>query len=200
MKHRVNLAIVLLAVTLVVPLGCRTAFSGGTAVPTDDASGLGGDGGNTDGSNAGDGGTSDGGTSDGGTVDDGTDGGDTNGGDTGGGEPPPSGEADTDGLDGDTDGGGVAPPTVTLFVDNTNPAPQQFIILSCLVGNDGGGPVTSFSFSSSAGSGEIQQDGSSTATALVPVGLWSITYTCNATNQAGTGPDSPPIMVYVTGG
>lgn len=90
-------------------------------------------------------------------------------------------------------------PTVTLFVNNTNPA-QQFIILSCLVGNDGGGPVTSYNFSSSAGSGEIQQDGSSTATALVPVGLWSITYTCNATNQAGTGPDSPLILVYVTGG
>ena len=89
---------------------------------------------------------------------------------------------------------------MTLFVSAVTALPQDLILLRCSVDDDGGLEVTSFSFSSSAGSAEIQQDGTATATALVPISLTPISYRCRGTSPAGTGPNSAPVLVTVTGG
>lgn len=186
MERYAGLLAMLLVAGLVMPIGCLAVNAGGT-VPAAGA----GDGGSTDGT--GGGGSADGG---GGTGDPGS----GDGGLPSEDDSQPGSDADTGGLPPD-DGaaGGAVPPTVILVVSDTNPLPQTLITLNCLVSDAGGDPVTSFGFSSSAGSSEIQQDGGQTATALVPTGLFTITYTCRGTNQAGTGPDSSPVLVN-TGG
>ena len=184
MKRYAGLLAMVAVVVLMMLIGCLAVGPGGT-VPV-----AGAGGGSTDGTggggDAGGGGTGDPGSGDGGLPSED--------------DSQPGSDADTGGLPPD-DGaaGGAVPPTVILFVNDTNPLPQALITLTCTVSDSGGAPVTSFSFSSSAGSGEIQQDGGPTATALVPTGLFTITYTCSGTNEAGTGPDSPVVLVN-TGG
>ncbi len=177
-----GLMVALLAVALLLPTGCQVTSGGGAVLPADDPDAGGGAG-----AGGGGGGTDDPIPTDGGSSDD----------DNGG----AGSAADTGGLD-PGDGGAAqgALASVVLFIDDTNPRPQQFITLTCSVADDGGLPVTSYSFSDSTGSAGITQTGDSFATALVPVGFFTLTYTCNATNQAGTGPDSPPVLVTVTDG
>lgn len=181
MKRYAGLLAMVLVVVLMMLIGCLAVGPGDT-VPV-----AGAGGGSADGT----GGGGSGSTGDPGSGDGGLPGDD---------DSQPGSDADTGGLPPD-DGaaGGAVPPTVILFVNDTNPLPQSLITLTCTISDNGGAPVTSFSFSSSAGSAEIQQDGGQTATALVPSGLFNIAYTCRGTNQAGTGPDSPFVLVN-TGG
>ncbi|MHC4236268.1 MAG: hypothetical protein ACYSUQ_14215 [Planctomycetota bacterium] len=180
--------VALLTLALLGLGGCISANTGGAAaVPTD---GLGaGDGGNGGG---GDAGTD--GAGNGATPGDGTDGSE--------GEGEPGDEDGTGGDGGDADDeepdSGVSPPTVTLSVSDTSPAAGAIIFLTCSVSDDGGGFVSEFSFSSTAGAETIVHDGvSSTASAFVPAALFTVTYTCSGTNEAGQGPSSNPVTVSV---
>ncbi|HUU83073.1 MAG TPA: hypothetical protein VM243_06165 [Phycisphaerae bacterium] len=187
MNRYAILVAILLSAALLTPGGCVPVTTGGTVVPTDGTNGGGG----------GDGGTGgDGGGNGGGGIDNSADG---DGGVPNDNDDGTGGDTDTSGLD-EGDGSGAVPPTVNLFVSNTSPLPQTLITLSCIVNSDGGAPVTSYGFSSTVGGDEIQQDGSATASAFVPAGLFSIFYTCNGTNAAGSGSDSPPVQVNVSGG
>jgi len=132
-----------------------------------------------------------------GSVNDGT--GDGGGGSTDG----TGGDIGTDGAPdggGDGTGGTTSPPAVALSSSGTIAAPGQLVFLICTVLDDGGSPVTRFSFQSSAGGAELTQDGSATATAFVPEAPLSITYTCTGTNEAGTSDLSNPVTVTVTNG
>jgi len=113
------------------------------------------------------------------------------------------GDAGTDGAPdggGDGTGGTASPPAVALSSSGTIAAPGQLVFLTCTVLDNGGSPVTQFSFQSSAGGAELTQDGSATATAFVPEAPLSITYTCTGTNDAGVGEPSNPVTVTVTDG
>ncbi|MFQ5491484.1 MAG: hypothetical protein ACE5GE_12250 [Phycisphaerae bacterium] len=122
-----------------------------------------------------------------------TNGGDTstNGGDTStdGGDPDAS-------TDGGSDSGG---PEVSLFIDNTAPSVGQTIFLSCQVTRPSATPALSFAFSSTTGGAEIIQDGSGIASVVVPPGLPTITYQCQAQTPTGSGPLSAPVTINVGG-
>ncbi|MCH7813833.1 MAG: hypothetical protein IID40_07410 [Planctomycetes bacterium] len=193
--------------------GGGDASGGGGGAGGNDGAGAGGDtggpgedpGGGTGDPDAGTDGTGDDGTE--GDPDAGTDG-------AGGGDVGTDGGADTDGVgdvgtdgpaDGGTDGVGglddVSSPRVNIFVSDFTPVASSLVILTCSVQDSGGGFVTSFSFSSTAGASTITHDGvGNTATAFVTPGLATISYTCRATNEAGQGPSSAPATVTVTGG
>ncbi|MCP4248544.1 MAG: hypothetical protein GY778_15960 [bacterium] len=193
--------------------------TGGGGGAGDNSGAAGGGGGGDDTGTTGDepGGTGDGdpdvGTD--GTGDDGTEGGGDVGTDgSGGDDVGTDGGTGTDGVgdvgtdgpeDADTDGAGdlgdVSPPQVAILISDLNPAADSLVILSCTVEDSGGGFVTSFSFSSTAGASTITHDGvSNTATAFITPGLVTISYTCRGTNEAGQGPSSAPATVTVGGG
>lgn len=103
-----------------------------------------------------------------------------------------------DGGDSDTSEG-IVPPAVTLFVSDLSPSSGAVIILSCSVSDAGGGTVTAFDFTSPASAETITHDGvSPTASALVPPAPQSIIYTCSGTNEAGRGPASNPVTIFVS--
>ncbi len=145
------------------------------------------------------GGGSGGDQSDGGSSGDDGDGGDTssNGMD---GESPD--DPDSIGSNGMDDGGDTTPlgtPVVTLAIGDLAPSAGQTVFLNCVVTDSGGSPATQFEYVSTAGGGEIVQDGSSIASATIPPGLVSINYQCRATNAAGTGAFSPIATVNIGG-
>lgn len=184
MNGSAGLPPVLVSLVLLMLGGCIPAGSGG-ALPAPGAPG--GEGADVGGGGTGDAGTDDAGQT-GGDETDGDAGGDGTGGDVG-----TDGEEDT--------GEGITPPTVNLFIADTTTTPGDLIFLNCSVADSGGGLVRAYSFTSLAGPDTITHDGvSATATAYVPIGLYSITYTCSATNEAGQGPPSNPVTVTVGGG
>ena len=101
-----------------------------------------------------------------------------------------TGAGDDGADDGDT-GAGVEPPEVAL---STTGGTGDLLYLTCTVLDDGGGTVTSFNFTSTAGDETLTQDGGSTATAYVPA-IPTIVYECTGTNEAGTGPSSNQVIV-----
>ena len=168
--------------------------SAGTAVPVEQGGG-GGAGGS--GGSSGSGGDQ---------MGDGVDGGgdtSTNGNDASGDDTSTNGnDASTDGGDPDTggdDGSELAGPGVILSVTNPAPAVGELIFLTCVVTEPGGSPATSFEFFSTATGAEIIQDGSATASAVMPPGFFTIDYQCRAQTPAGAGPLSPIVIVSVGG-
>ena len=185
MNGRAGLPPVLVSLVLLMLGGCIPADSGG-ALPAPGAPG--GDGGEVGG-----GGTGDAGTDDGSQTAGEPGAGDAAGGDGMGDDVGTNGEDDTSEE--------ITPPTVTLVIADTTTTPGNLIFLSCSVADSGGGLVSAYSFTSTAGADTITHDGvSATATAYVPIGLYSITYTCSAANEAGQGPASNPVTVTVGGG
>lgn len=204
MLQRSRYAILALSIGLWTLSGCvASSGSGGSTAPAAQGDGSGtGSGGNdgASGGQTGDGGDSDAGAGDGDTGTNGsdttTDGGDTS---TNGDDVPTDGGNQDTGTNGPDDGSGSAAPGVSLFVDDISPSTGQTIFLTCLVTEPTESPATSFDFFSTAGGGEIIQNGSASASAIIPPGLFTINYQCQAQSPAGPGPLSPVVIVNVGG-
>ncbi len=106
---------------------------------------------------------------------------------------------DTDGGNSSGGGNGGVLPTVRLTASNTSPTAQEEVLLACTLTS---GDATGVTFAFSPNDGRLAVDPQrGTASFIVSETdvNQAFTFTCSATNEAGTGASSNRVVVIPTG-